>query len=109
MPRPRRRKCRHCGQLYEPDPRNCHHQKYCSQPDCRKASKAASQKRWRASDKGRDYFRGPANALRVKAWRKAHPGYWQRPRKTSGALQLDLSPSYPVARYKMTSLRPPAA
>ena len=74
MTRRRQRKCRHCGQLYEPDPRNGRRQRYCSQPACRQASKAASQARWRASPKGRDYFRGSANVLRVQAWRKAHPG-----------------------------------
>ncbi len=96
MPQHRRRKCCHCGQLYEPDPRNRHHQRYCCQPACRKASKAASQHRWRASPKGRDYFLGPANVLRVQAWRKTHPGYWRRPgkgsAKTSGALQDDCPP-----------------
>ena len=87
MPRCRQRKCGHCGQLYEPDPRNRYHQRYCSQPACRQASKTASQHRWRASPKGRDYFRGRANVLRVQRWREAHPGYWRRRRKKSGALQ----------------------
>ena len=87
MTRTRQRKCRHCGQLYDPDPRNRYHQKYCGQPACRQASKAASQQRWRASPQGRDYFRGTANILRVQAWRKAHPGYWRRRRRKSGALQ----------------------
>jgi hypothetical protein len=83
----RRRKCRHCRQLYDPDPRNRFHQRYCSQPACRQASKSASQCRWRASPKGRDYFRGLANLLRVQIWRKAHPGYWRRRRSKPGALQ----------------------
>ena len=83
----RRRKCRNCGQLYDPDPRNLRHQRYCSQPACRQASKTASQARWRASPKGRDYFRGPANVLHVQAWRKAHPGYWRKRRKKQEALQ----------------------
>ena len=78
MTRRRRRKCRHCGQLYEPDPRNLRHQRYCSQPACRKAGKTASQARWRASPKGLDYFRGPANVQRVQDWRRAHPGYGRR-------------------------------
>ena len=70
MAKHRSRKCRHCGQLYEPDPRNRHHQRYCRQADCRQGRKAASQARWRASAKGRDCFLGPANVRRVKAWRK---------------------------------------
>ena len=43
-----RRKCRHCGQFFRPDPRNIRHQRYCSAPACRRASKAASQRRWLA-------------------------------------------------------------
>jgi len=96
MTRQRRRKCRHCGQLYEPDPRNRRHQRYCSRLACRQASKAASQRRWRASPKGRDYFRGTANCYRVALWRKAHPGYWRRQRNSppndAGALQDDCAP-----------------
>jgi hypothetical protein len=73
--------------LYKPDARNLYHQKFCAKADCRKASKRASQRRWRASSKGRDYFKGEANVLRVQAWRKAHPGYWKKPRKKAVALQ----------------------
>ena len=38
-----RRKCKCCLKLFRPDPRNRHHQRYCSVPACRAASKAASQ------------------------------------------------------------------
>lgn len=38
-----RRKCPHCGCLFKPDPRNHRHQRYCSAPLSRTASKAASQ------------------------------------------------------------------
>ena len=38
----------------------------------------------------RDYFRGAANVQRVRAWRAAHPGYWQRTaQQTEVALQAD--------------------
>jgi hypothetical protein len=93
----RRRKCCSCNQLYQPDPRSRFHQKYCSEPACRKASKAASQQRWRESDKGRDYFRGSANRQRVKDWRAAHPGYAKgrprpQPAKPSCPLQDQITP-----------------
>jgi len=83
----RRRKCRHCGQLYRPDQRNVRRQKYCSQAACRQASKAVSQRRWLRSPKGRDYFTGSTNVLRVQLWRKAHQGYWRRRCQKSAALQ----------------------
>ena len=56
MKRRRRRKCWHCGDLFHPDPCNRYHQKCCSEPACRKASKAASQRRWLAKPRHRDYF-----------------------------------------------------
>jgi hypothetical protein len=74
--------------LFSPDPRNATRQRYCSQPECRSASKASSQKRWLEKPKNRDYFRGPYNVQRVQRWRKDHPGYWRRkPGKSPIALQ----------------------
>jgi len=73
--------------LYEPDSRNRRHQRCCSAPACRKASKAASQRRWRASPQGQDYFRGPVNVLRVQLWRKANPGYGNNHHRKPRALQ----------------------
>jgi len=83
-----KKKCCNCKKLFRPDPRNAKRQKYCSQSDCRKASKASSQKRWLQKPENRDYFRGPDNVQRVEHWRKAHPGYWRRkPKANSYALQ----------------------
>jgi hypothetical protein len=87
MKRGRRRKCLCCGDLFRPDPRNHRHQRYCSQPACRKASKAASQRRWLAKPDNCDYFKGPENVARVQAWRAAHPGYWRRGKNSAPALQ----------------------
>jgi hypothetical protein len=82
-----RRTCCHCGQSYEPDPRNRWHQRYCFSDACRQASKAASQRRWLASPRGRGYFRGKAHSHRVRVWRAAHPRYWRRRPRSKGALQ----------------------
>ena len=85
-----RRKCKCCLKLFRPDPRNRHHQRYCATPGCRAASKASSQARWLRAPENRDYFRGPVNVARVKAWRSRHPGYWRQRRRSGIALQ-DLS------------------
>lgn len=92
MPRGRRRKCRHCGRLYEPDPRNRWHQEFCSHAPCQQASKFTSQRRWARSALGRAYFRRPKNAQRVRLWRERNPGYWRKRRKKSVALQDVLIP-----------------
>jgi hypothetical protein len=73
----RKRKCKNCPVFFPPDPRNAWHQEYCSKPECRKASKAASQKKWLMKEENRDHFRGPVNVQRVQEWRSTHPGYWR--------------------------------
>ena len=40
-----------------------------------RSGKLHSQQRWRASPKGKDYFRGSAYVHRVRAWREAILGY----------------------------------
>ena len=91
MARGHRRRCLCCRKLFRPDPRNRRRQRYCSMPRCRAASKAASQARWLAKPKNRDYFRGPTNVVRVQDWRSRHPRYWSR----AGPLQ-DHSLAQPI-------------
>jgi len=108
MTRQRRRKCHHCQQLYQADPRSRWHQRYCSEPACRQASKAVSQDLWRTSPKGRDYFRGVANVLRVQLWRQAHPGYWKTRRPKAGALQDHCATQVLVPPEDKSTLNPRA-
>jgi hypothetical protein len=85
-------KCRHCGRLFVPDPRNRSRQKYCDKEKCRKASKSASQKRWLNKPENRDYFQGPDHVKRVQEWRKKNPEYWKsKSKKTLIALQDSLT------------------
>ena len=81
------RKCCHCNQFFDSDPRHRQRQRYCVAPACRRASKAASQARWLSRPENRDYFRGPENVQRVRDWRAANPGYGKRPRPHPDALQ----------------------
>jgi hypothetical protein len=78
-----KKRCRHCRKLFTPDPRNRKKQKYCSKPECRQASKAASQRKWLR--KNPDYFCGETHVERVRKWRCDNPGY--RRTKTKSALQ----------------------
>ena len=86
----RRRKCRHCGKLYEPDRRNRRHQRYCSEAECRKASKQKSQRHWANKPENQGYFCGAPHVERVRQWRREHPGYWRKKgTKEAVALQDD--------------------
>ena len=83
-----RRKCRCCRHFFIPDPRTADRQRYCSQPDCQQASKAASQRRWLSKNGNGDYFRGPEAVRRVQAWRELNPGYWRAKTSSSERGQL---------------------
>ena len=100
MGRGDRRKCKCCRKLFRPDPRNRRHQRYCSAPLCRAASKAASQRAWLAKPENQDYFRGPENVARVQLWRSRHPGYWRGGHPSGTALQevSIAQPSVPQAK-----------
>ena len=87
----RKRKCRNCGEIFVPDPRNVRKQEYCKKPECRKASKAAAQARWLAKKENANYFHGPENVRRVQEWRKHNPGYWKRKRAGAGNTLQDHS------------------
>ena len=100
--RKRRRKCLHCKDLFFPDPRTRDRQKFCSKPECKRASKSWRQRRWLNKPENRDYFKGPENVVRVQEWRKAHPKYWRRKRTLArNALQDDCT-LQPVAKKEDT-------
>ena len=71
-------KCLHCGEKHIFDPRNRGRQHHCSKPECQRASKAASQRRWKGKPENKNYFSGVENCERVRQWREAHPGYWRK-------------------------------
>ena len=104
------RKCAHCNQFFVPDPRHRQRQRYCVTAACRRASKGVSQARWLKRPENRDYFRGPENVARVRAWRAANPGYAKRPGSRRAALQemmnLQVTPvEAPVARDDAAALQ----
>ena len=75
------RKCPYCEGFFLPDARNRQRQHYCAKAPCRRASKAASQRRWMSQSANADYFRDADNAARVREWQAAHPGYWKKRRQ----------------------------
>jgi hypothetical protein len=84
--------CINCNEIYLPDRRNIHHQHYCSKAECRKASKAAAQRKWLSSSKGEGYFKGTQNTQRVQLWIDKHPEYSrQKIKKKAKPLQDLLS------------------
>jgi hypothetical protein len=85
MKGPAKRKCLCCGEFYLPDHRNLRHQRYCSEPACRKQSKAQSQRQWQQKPENQNYFRSPENSQRVKEWRQRNPGYWRKKKSATQA------------------------
>jgi len=93
----RRRRCKHCDDLFKPDHRNLKRQKFCRKAECKEASKLYSQQKWLMKPKNKDHFSGPENVIRVQQWRQQNPGYWKRKKSKKtislieGALQEILS------------------
>lgn len=81
---PTRFKCLHCNEEHKSEPRNRGRQQYCAKAECRRASKAVSQRRWLSRPENAGYFRGNENVERVRRWREAHPGYWRRGKGSGG-------------------------
>jgi len=71
------RQCPHCQIVFFPDHRNGNRQKFCNRtPECKNASKSASQQRWLA--KNSNYFKGPVHVQRAQEWRRVNPGRGRR-------------------------------
>jgi len=87
MPSKSKFKCKNCNELSRADARNRRHQRFCSKPECRRASKAASQRRWTARAENQNHFKGPENCERTQQWRKDHPGY-QRNKRSAPEVAL---------------------
>jgi hypothetical protein len=107
----RKPKCKNCHDSFLPDPRNAWHQEYCHKPECRKASRAASQKKWLSKEENRDYFRSPENVQRMQEWRRTHPGHRrteapQKPQPLQDLLIQKTEENPPVKASK-TSSSPP--
>ena len=104
MARGDRRKCKCCRKLFRPDPRNLRHQRYCSEPSCRAARKAASQARWLAQPENHDYFRGPVHLARSRAWRVRHPGYWRKSSRPRTGAPKDVSMTQVIGSVDKTGI-----
>lgn len=104
MPRPRhqRRKCLCCKAWFVPDPRKRRLQRYCSKEQCRRSSKAASQRRWLRKPQNEEYFQGPEHVNRVQRWRRAHPGYWRCKIASARAALQDLIDTQALERSGKT-------
>jgi hypothetical protein len=99
----KKQQCIHCHTHFIPDHRNSDRQRFCHLPECRRASKAASQKRWLA--KNPDHFKGPDNVFRVQEWRRNNPD-WQKDRNSKKELQ-DGCPQKITQKQNNTATIPP--
>jgi hypothetical protein len=80
----RRRKCCHCHHEYEPDPRTAKRQKFCGLAECQRARRRLTARAWRRHN----HLRHDEDIVRVRVWRRGHPGYWRKHRR--GLLLLEL-------------------
>jgi hypothetical protein len=79
------RRCIHCGEWYQPNPRAAARQKFCSDPECQKARRRKTARAWRRHN---HFPSGEADLARVRVWRGQHPGYWRKHRRRSFIMEL---------------------
>jgi len=79
------RKCACCGGVFVVEPRLGKRHRFCALPACRRAGHARARARWLKQNGGKAYHRGRASIERVQDWRRAHPRYWRRGRKSNSA------------------------
>jgi len=82
--RSRRKRCPHCGDLFDPDPRAKDRQKHCSQPSCQKQRQRLNEKVWR--EKHPDCLAYQQEQSR--AWHKARPDHSRKRRANDPALAM---------------------
>ena len=73
----RRRRCKHCGEWYEPNPRAAARQKFCVERECQKARRRLTARKWRRHN----HLAHEADVARIRVWRQNHPGYWRKHRR----------------------------
>ncbi|WP_146164871.1 hypothetical protein [Desulfonatronum sp. SC1] len=89
--------CEFCDIEFTPSYRNGSRQRFCCKtPECRAASKAASQKAWLSKPENQEYFRGPEQVKRVLDWRrKKKAAAMPAPEPQKEVLQDDCSDNHP--------------
>ncbi len=80
-------KCKCCKRNFKLSKYNQHNQKYCSASECRKASKKASDQKYRNSKKGSEKFK-KKEVNRVQEWRRKNPSYSRKNKKISKVTSL---------------------
>lgn len=82
------RRCASCKELFFPDARTRHRQTFCGKIECQETRMAENRRSWLAKPENAHYGRdNPKAKQKTKEWRKQHPGYWKRSKRTvSGTL-----------------------
>ncbi len=75
----RRRHCKYCDELFDPDPRAKERQRYCSKAQCQTMRQRQNEKDWRQDNP-------EATADQKRKWQKNHPGYSQQRRAANHAM-----------------------
>ncbi len=99
-------KCLHCKGHFLPDYRHRERQRFCSEAECQKARKRASQKAWLAKPGNEKYFRDEQNAKRVREWQQDHPGYWRNASRWQRRTLQDACSEQPPVKQEVAASLP---
>jgi hypothetical protein len=82
LARYRRKRCLHCKDLFDPNPRAHHKQCYCSAVECQRVRQRANEKNWRKRNPECVAYQQQQS----RAWNKKHPEYSKKRRKENPVL-----------------------
>ncbi len=77
-------RCPHCRKLFQPEPHNAWHQRYCPRRVCQRARNRENCRQWRR--KNPDHFKKDID--RSQAWRRLHPFYWRQDRRKAFTVDI---------------------
>ena len=102
-------KCLHCRKIHTSEPRSGGRQRYCAKPECRRASRASSQRQWMSRPENANYFGGADNSERVRQWRHDHPGYWRKKKPAGKDALKETCLTQESVQESVTQIRAPDA
>ena len=73
----RRRHCKHCEKLFDPDRRAAGRQRFCPKAECQRARRRLAARKWRKKNR----LKHETDTARIQVWRQNHPGYWRKHRR----------------------------
>jgi hypothetical protein len=97
--RQRQKRCKSCGELFQPDARSKGKQRYCSKAECQRKRQRQNEKDWRRRNPECVEYQ----YQQTRQWNKAHPDY-SRQRRAKNPKILEQNRSQTLIRMRKSRM-----